>query len=1163
MRDHENKAIKPKRKLAQMVLKLLFVLVAFMAALPLMLTASAATQPYTVLVFASDYESDATTTAATSLSNILDQIYATGDTVSQAVFCGDYTNSGTTNYGTDATTAISAIKSAVSSSLGSSVSTSFVQGGSDTWNASLMASEGAHEYSNYILYVINPQGYNPVNQGSSYTASKTYVSNTATALNTYLQSLVSSGDKRPVFIVSYMPLHMTSATSSLSTGDNMFSYYLFNVINNAAANLDIFYLYGHNHSHGFDSYLGGSCAYLAKGAAINIPDYTVTTSSSTSTNKFNSYTLNFTYMNAGYIGNISGSAADSAATASVFKIYNDRVTVSRYDGSGLHQLGAAGAYNTTSDNGAYNDSNGFVYSGTTYKYIPTATATASPQSVTRRNASTVAMTLSGTAATATVGSVATVTAAVTNATPTVYTWTTTDATVAKVTGTSASAAVEYNKAGTATVTCTATYDAGNGTQNVSQNYTVTVSASTSYHTEYTYTLASWPTTVGSSGTYVVSTTAGQALTYSGSFSSTAGTISGSTWTPPASLTNTATVWWTIAKYSSSYYRVQTNYNNYYLNIATALSCTSATTNANLTLTSSGTGYRFYGSRYLRYNSGFTTTTSSTSATAMNLYQVDTVSVQDDPTLSIVNGSGTAPSGTFTGGDSLKLYAATTNIDQITGYSWSSSDTGVMTVTNPTAASPTVNFVGHGAATISLTVTYNDGSTKTISAATSSLSVQSPKTYQRITSLSDIVSGQSYLIIFPKGDSSSNTYHMVTKTAATTGTGLLPYAYGTSLAATITGDYTDYEWAFTQSGSTWKVGDATNGYMVLASNSLTLNPASGSASNCTITVSNTGDTTPGYGEGPYFVITAANSYALDRFSTSLISGYAGGENRYCFLYKIVNNTVTPVDAAADIVQNGTVVSGITQNRYAVASGQTETLTAQYSHLTNATVSWSSSNTAAAVINASGVITYKGHSGTVTFTMTVTGTDEYGVTQAFTKTVTYIVATNAKITTIQILKNDSSSNPLAGAGFNLYSDSNCTTRANVYLDSACTVPLSTASTSSLLTNSQGLMRYYGVSPGTYYLKEFYAPKGYDLLGGVISITVAADQTVTVANSNGTYSPTVSDGVIKLTLTDQLTVLNMPQAGHGGIFRYLAVGGGLMILAILPILFLLKRKTRPGSP
>lgn len=1153
-----------------MALKLLFVLVAFMAALPLMLTASAATQPYTVLVFASDYESDDTATAATSLSNILDQIYATGDTVSQAVFCGDYTNSGTTNYGTDATTAISAIKSAVSSSLGSSVSTSFVQGGSDTWNASLMASEGAHEYSNYILYVINPQGYNPVNQGSTYSTSKTYVSNTATALNTYLQSLVSSGDKRPVFIVSYMPLHMTSATSALYTGDNMFSYDLFNVINNAAVNLDIFYLYGHNHSHGFDSYLGGSCAYLAKGAAINIPDYNVG-ATATSTNKFNAYTLNFTYMNTGYIGNIAGSTADSAATASVFKIYNDRVTVSRYDGSGLHQLGAAGAYNTTSDNGAYNDSNGFVYSGTTYKYTPTATATASPQIITRRNASTVAMTLSGTAATATVGTAATLTAAVTNATPTVYTWTTTDNTVAKVTGNTASAAVEYNKAGTATVTCTATYDAGNGTQNVSQNYTVTVSASTSYHTEYTYTLASWPTITGDSATYVVSTTAGQALTYNGSLSSTAGTISGSSWTPPTGLTNTDTVLWTITKYSSSYYRVQTNYNDNYLKITSSLSCTSGTTNANLTLTSSGTGYRFYGSRYLRYNSGFTTTTSSTSATAMNLYQVGTVSVQDDPTLSIVNGSGTAPSGTFTGGDSLKLYAATTNIAQITGYSWSSSDTSVMTVTNPTAASPTVNFVGHGAATISLTVTYNDGSTKTINATTASLSVQSPKTYQRITSLSDIVSGQNYLIIWPKGDSSSSLYHLVSRTATTSGSnvGLTPTSLSSivgsnTVGSTFSADCTDYEWQFTQSGSTWKVGipGSASGYMTLASNSLTLGST---GSNCTITVSSTGDTTPsgGYGEGPYFQITAANNYSLDRFSTDLFSGYSGGENRYCFLYKIVTNTTTPVDATADIAQNGTVISGTTQNRYSVSSGQTETLTAQYSHLTNATVSWSSSNTAAAVINASGVITYKGHSGAVTFTMTVTGTNEYGATQTITKTVTYVVATNAKITTIQILKNDSSGNPLAGAGFNLYSDSNCTTRANVYLDSACTVPLSTAPTTSLLTGSQGLMRYYGVSPGTYYLKEFYAPKGYDLLTGVISITVAADQTVTVANSNGTYSPTVSDGIIKLTLTDQLTVLNMPQAGHGGIFRYFAVGAGLMILAILPILFLLKRKTRPGSP
>lgn len=53
-------------------------------------------------------------------------------------------------------------------------------------------------------------------------------------------------------------------------------------------------MYGHNHSNGWDDYLGGAAVYLAKGDNINIAQGSQT--------NYKEETLNFTYMNAGYTG---------------------------------------------------------------------------------------------------------------------------------------------------------------------------------------------------------------------------------------------------------------------------------------------------------------------------------------------------------------------------------------------------------------------------------------------------------------------------------------------------------------------------------------------------------------------------------------------------------------------------------------------------------------------------------------------------------------------------------------------------------------------------------------------------------------------------------------------------------------------------------------------
>ncbi|MBQ0079673.1 MAG: hypothetical protein KBS66_07290, partial [Eubacterium sp.] len=169
--------------------------------------------------------------------------------------------------------------------------------------------------------------------------------------------LIEKGETRPVFITGHVPLHFTARTSSIhKNGDNLYASMIFEAVNEAAQNLDIVYFTAHNHSKGWDCYLGGSCIFKNAGDTILIPQFA---GKGGTTNKFTEETLNFTYMNAGYLGYYANcsfdevkagkadkySAADETLTATVVEIYPDRIELTRYDGEGVHDLGSAGAAN--------------------------------------------------------------------------------------------------------------------------------------------------------------------------------------------------------------------------------------------------------------------------------------------------------------------------------------------------------------------------------------------------------------------------------------------------------------------------------------------------------------------------------------------------------------------------------------------------------------------------------------------------------------------------------------------------------------------------------------------------------------------------------------------------------------------------------------------------
>jgi hypothetical protein len=177
------------------------------------------------------------------------------------------------------------------------------------------------------------------NQGTIEGAEE-QVKKTAAALKDYLDSRAAALDARPVFVVSHLPLHYSMRT--YLNLDNLYARYIFDVLNEAGEKgLNIIFIYGHNHTNGWDSYLGGSCVYLAKGDSIYI-------GSPSDNGAFTEETLSFTYLNTGYTGIVEGSQnGDKTLSCTVYEVYSDRVVINRIARDGtIHPLKCAGGWNT-------------------------------------------------------------------------------------------------------------------------------------------------------------------------------------------------------------------------------------------------------------------------------------------------------------------------------------------------------------------------------------------------------------------------------------------------------------------------------------------------------------------------------------------------------------------------------------------------------------------------------------------------------------------------------------------------------------------------------------------------------------------------------------------------------------------------------------------------
>ncbi len=203
----------------------------------------------------------------------------------------------------------------------------YVKGNHDVPESSLITPSGSNDAKEYGIFVMNDGDYYGDN-----------VELMTQDLVDYLNEKLEEKYDKPIFIVSHSPMHYSTRT--IAHDDGLYAKLYFDVLNEAAAKgLNIIFLFGHDHNNGWDDYLGGGAIFLAKGDNINI--------CTGDENSFEVRTLNFTYMNAGYIGyySVENEGCCDLLSMTIFEITEGAVAISRVSVDGVELLKAPGVRN--------------------------------------------------------------------------------------------------------------------------------------------------------------------------------------------------------------------------------------------------------------------------------------------------------------------------------------------------------------------------------------------------------------------------------------------------------------------------------------------------------------------------------------------------------------------------------------------------------------------------------------------------------------------------------------------------------------------------------------------------------------------------------------------------------------------------------------------------
>lgn len=311
----------------------------------------------TVVIAGSDFQGKNDAESSKTVGKILSQISKSGyRDISGFLFCGDYTVK-LNNRPQESESGIFALKKTLlESNLGiEPKEIVLVQGNHDPEGTRGLAASGPNDpaHGEFGIFVINEddymwlQGKRTSNGNPDTSDDGATVKKTAENLDVYLTKKYKEKFRFPIFVCSHLPLHYSMR--SYNDGDGTYAKYIFDVLNRHAGNgLNIFFLYGHNHSNGWDNYLGGGRVFLASGEKMPV---SVPADGKQCTKE----TLLFTYMNAGYTGYVSTTnpkdGADRTLSMSVFEIARDgKVVVKRYTPDRNCALKAPGVANTRNGN---------------------------------------------------------------------------------------------------------------------------------------------------------------------------------------------------------------------------------------------------------------------------------------------------------------------------------------------------------------------------------------------------------------------------------------------------------------------------------------------------------------------------------------------------------------------------------------------------------------------------------------------------------------------------------------------------------------------------------------------------------------------------------------------------------------------------------------------
>ena len=174
------------------------------------------------------------------------------------------------------------------------------------------------------------------------------------------------------------------------------------------------------------------------------------------------------------------------------------------------------------------------------------------------------------------------------------------------------------------------------------------------------------------------------------------------------------------------------------------------------------------------------------------------------------------------------------------------------------------------------------------------------------------------------------------------------------------------------------------------------------------------------------------------------------------------------------------------------------------------------------------------------VTNTATLDYKNSTGTEGTATDTTTSKATTSGFQVKKVDGESAALAGATIALFADKECTTPVTFYTDKNLT---NTAT--SVVTGNDGVVGFYGIANGTYYVLETKAPTGYELDGKVYTVKVNND--------------TDTDDAIEATITNVKSdsIINLPQTGGIGV-EIVVIAGVLMMIAAA---FVIRRKRVNG--